>query len=395
MGRSAAATLAWRLALGLAVVAGLGGCATTASSSSVTVTGKTLTIYANAASSTDPAQAADVFDAEQLALHQAGSTVDGASIRLVKLTDPKPSDDARTAIQDTTTIAYLGDIDPGASADSIPITNDQDILQVSPTDNALQYTQASPAVAGSPKNYYAEEFSAYGYTFARVVGSSALEAQAVVKELTALRVRKLYVADDGSEYGAALAYALRSDAARVATVAQGPPSAASVKASGADAMFYAAASPASAVALFDAAGAQVPSLRMLGPSALYTPSFASGLDAGVQSRVYVSAPGFLPADLNSAGRRFVSAFTSSYGHAPALRAIFGYEAMSAVLAVLGESRSPGDRTTVVHNFLAIKDRSSALGTYSLQNGDPTVGSFVIARVRNGTLAPFRFFSIQG
>ena len=62
----------------------------------------------------------------------------------------KPSDNARTAIQDSTAIAYLGEILPGASADSLGIVNDQDILQVSPTDTAVELTQSTPAVPGAP-----------------------------------------------------------------------------------------------------------------------------------------------------------------------------------------------------------------------------------------------------
>jgi len=385
-----------RSAACLAIAAALAGCATTSSSSSVAVKGSTLTIYASVPSQTSSQPAAqDILDAEQLALRQNGTTVGDFKVQLVPLDDSKLSNNARTAIQDTTTIAYLGELDPGSSADSIPITNDQDILQVSPNDTALQYTQPSPAVPAAPKEYYGEAYSSYGYTFARVVPSSALEAQAQVQEMQALHVNKLYVASDGSEYGASLAYAVRTDAARVLTVAQGPATANAVKSSGADAMFFASESPALAAQLFNATAATGPGVKLLGPSALDNATFSSALSGAAQSEAYVSAPGFLPADLPPAGKTFVSDFKANYGHLPAERAIFGYEAMAAVLAVLHEAgTSASNRSIVVHDFRAITNRSSVLGTYSIRGGDTTLGAFVFSHVKAGALVPFRFVQVQ-
>ena len=45
---------------------------------------------------------------------------------------------ARLAIIDSSTIAYLGEIAPGAPTQTVGITNALDVLQVSPTDNALE-----------------------------------------------------------------------------------------------------------------------------------------------------------------------------------------------------------------------------------------------------------------
>ncbi len=391
-----AAALAKRLTACAAAAAALAGC-TSAASSSLNIKGATLTIYASVPSqSADPAQAQDVFDAEQLALRQNGTQLGSFKLRFVRLAGSSISGNARTAIQDASTIAYLGELDAGVSADSIPITNDQDILQVSPTDTALEYTQATPAVPDAPKKYFGEAYSNYGYTFARVVPSSALEAQVQVQELQALHVRKLYVASDGSEYGAAIAYAVRSDASRVLSVQQGAASAAAVKSSGADAVFFGASSPAVAARLFNATAATAPGLKLLGPSAIDNHAFASTLSATIRPNVYVSAPGFLPADLTAAGKKFVSDFRAAYGHLPAQGAIFGYESMSAVLAVLHEAgSSAGNRSTVVHDFRGIKNRTSVLGTYSIRNGDTTLGAFVISHFRAGALVPFRFVQAQG
>src|SRR5437016_1754587 len=80
----------------------------------VTVSGKSLMIYASAPQNLATPVAGDVLDAERLALSQLGSKVSGFTIRFAAL-DAKPSANARTAIQDTSTIAYLGELDPGIS----------------------------------------------------------------------------------------------------------------------------------------------------------------------------------------------------------------------------------------------------------------------------------------
>ena len=54
------------------------------------------------------------------------------------------------------------------------------------------------------------------------------------------------------------------------------------------------------------------------------------------------------------------------------QAIFGYEAMSAVLAVLKQAGTgAGSRATVVSDFRTLHDRQSVLGTYSISSGDTT------------------------
>ena len=98
----------------------------------------------------------------------------------------------------------------------------------------------------------------------------------------------------------------------------------------------------------------------------------------------MSSPGLLPKQLASAAPTFVSDFRTAYGHAPSVEAIFGYEAMSAVLVALRQAGpSANNRTTVINDFFGIRNQSSPLGTYSIDaNGDTSLGAsaFVIERV---------------
>jgi branched-chain amino acid transport system substrate-binding protein len=355
----------------------------TSGSSTVTVSGARLTIYASAPRGVPEPLQTDLIDAEQLALSQLRSTVPGFTIRFLAL-HAKPSANARTAIQDSTAIAYLGEVEPGVSAGTMGITNAEDLLQVSPTDTALELTRSTPAVPGAPGNYY-ESHGTYGNTFARVVPSSASEAKADVALMGSLSIRELYVANDGSPYGEAIAYAVRQDASAAGiSVSQGPPTVAGFDSSGAKALFFGASATAATAAARMLGGFDGHGVKLFAPSALASSSLPTG--------TYVSQPGFLPKHLPAlAESQFVKPFEARYGHAPATEAIFGYEAMAAVLAVLHQAGSNArNRTTVVHDFFAIRNRRSVLGTYSIgSDGDTNITPFVFSRVERGALVPWR------
>jgi ABC-type branched-subunit amino acid transport system substrate-binding protein len=227
------------------------------------------------------------------------------------------------------------------------------------------------------------------------VPDSGLEAKALVGEMQTLGVSKLYVADDGRLYGRALALEV-TQAARSAGLTLVS------SAAGADGVFYGASADsagarASAVSRLDQDSAANPSAKLFAPSGLYDSAFASALSSGAQGRLYVSSPGFLSKDLPVAGRAFVSDFRSTYGHDPAPQAIFGYEAMSDLLDVLGKAgSSAADRAVVVSDFRGLKDPpNSVIGTYSISGGDPSIAPIIFSRVRGGQLRPFKFVQLTG
>jgi ABC-type branched-subunit amino acid transport system substrate-binding protein len=382
----------------LVLVAGLTGCAA-AGSSTITVAGTTLSIYAAQPPNGGGGQEAkDVIDAEQLALKNAQYRAGKFKINFVRLDGKEVSDNARTAIEDQSAIAYLGEIEPGTSPVSLQITNQQGLLQVSPTDTASFLTQISSAVPGSPTKYYPGS-NTYHQTFGRVVPTTIQEASDQVSELEALHVGKLYVASDGSPYGASVAFQVAHDTrgARPAiAVVTGSPSAAKVSSTGAEAVFFGANSRTAATRFFDSVASTSPSVKLLAASGLYNDAFVSGLASAAQRNLYVSSPGFMTGDLPPAGVKFVSDFRSAYGHDPAPEAIFGYEAMAALLSVIRQAGSfASNRADVVRDFRALKDRASVLGTYSLDNGDTNLAPFVFSRVQSGQLTPFKFFAAQG
>jgi branched-chain amino acid transport system substrate-binding protein len=359
------------------------GSSSGSSSSSVTVSGGTLSIYLSEPPdlSSNPV-AQDIVDAEQLAFAAHHGEIKDFRVDLVARRLSEVTDNARNAIIDASTIAYLGELAPGASDDTVGITNALDVLQVSPTDNALELSTDTPVITGGYKGYF-ESWSTYGRTFARLVPSGTQEAKAEVAEMKAVGVTKLDVANDGSDYGKAIAYAVQSDA-RSAGITVGDTS------SGADnGYYYGTDSAAAGARFFNGIAGKSPSAKLFGPSSLNSGVFASKLSSSVKN-LYISIPGFLPRALPAAGKAFVAKFKTAYGHAPNVEAIFGYEAMSAVLKVLqGAGKKADNRTDVVADFLKLHNVPSVLGTYSIdRSGDTSLDAFVFAKVSGGRIVPF-------
>lgn len=360
----------WALAAfgAAALSVGAGSCGVT---SGPTVTGTSLTIYISDPPGLSPQQQA-VISAEEQAFSALKSQVSGFQLSLRPLHNAKLSAQARQAIDDSQAIAYLGEIVPGSSADSAGITNAEDLLQVSPTDNALELTQRTSAIPNAPSHYY-ESWSTYPHTFARVVPTSSREASVLVAEMQSLGVKTLQVQTDGSDYGRAL---------RAAVAGFEPAASITSASSGADAVLYAGSSRAGAAAALNAAASADPRARLFVPSALADPSFLGTLSPAAQKQVFASTPG-LPASLAAGAPKF-----------PYPQALFGYAAMQAVIHVLARAGSKAnDRSTVVKDFMRLRYTGSVLGSYAINQGDTSFDWFLIERLRSGRLVTVK--ALQG
>jgi hypothetical protein len=142
-----------RLAAALPIVAVavvVAGCGPATSSSDSSILANTpLTIYISEPANPSTAQLA-VITGEQLAFSKLQSEVIGYRVKLDVAHGKTLSANARTAIQNQSTIAYLGEIASGSSLETAGITESLDILELSPTDTVTV-----------PHNDY-EEFSTYG-----------------------------------------------------------------------------------------------------------------------------------------------------------------------------------------------------------------------------------------
>src|SRR5581483_12507820 len=142
-----------------------------------------------------------------------------------------------------------------------------------------------------------------------------------------------------------------------------------------------------AAALFRELHALAPSVRLFAPDALAGYGFTSRLGSAEQV-TYITAPARKPGTYPPAGQRFLERCRRLFGRPPQPYAIYGYEAMSAVLDSIRRSGpGPVGRATVVSAFFSIRNRHSPLGIYSIDaNGDTSLSYYGGYRVRGGRLA---------
>jgi branched-chain amino acid transport system substrate-binding protein len=375
----------------------------------------TLTIYSSLPLQGESrAQSTDVVNGEKLALEEAGGKVGKYKITYKSLDDStatagkwepgQTSADARKAAQDQSTIVYLGEFNSGASAISLPITNEAGILQVSPSNTYVGLTRAEGADKGEPDKYYPSGKR----TFGRVVPADHIQAAAQVAYQKGEGCTKVYILNDKEVYGAGIAKqvaniakaqglqvlgndGIDTKAANFRTLAS------KIKSAGADCVFYGGIAQNKGVQLFNDIHAGNPTAKLFGPDGMADPAYYEKASPAVAKMSYLTNPTLDPKLYPPAAQDFFKAFKQKYGNDPAPYAIYGYEAMKvALLAIQNAGDKGNDRQAVIDAFFKIKDRDSVLGKYSIdENGDTTLSDYGSDRIKDKKLVFDKVLKAQG
>ncbi|MCD6726962.1 MAG: branched-chain amino acid ABC transporter substrate-binding protein [Solirubrobacteraceae bacterium] len=388
---------------------GLAACAGSApagdDSAGGTIGGKTLTIYSSLPlQGADRARSQAIVNGEKLALVERGGKIGGFTVKYVSLDDSTASagmwdpgatlTNARKAVLDQTTIAYLGELDSLASAISIPLLNEAGILQVSPGSPYAGLTTSDGAEKGEPDKYYPTGRR----TFGRVVPSDGAQAAAQAAYQRQEGCTRLHVLNDKEVEGKGLALGV-AGAARTIGIAIAredafDPAASSfrdvgerVAASGADCVFAAMSSQQDAVRLWGALHAAAPAAKLFGSDRIAGPAFASGLGASEQAVTFLTEPTLGPGHYPSMEREMLRRYERRFGEPAPPDAARGYEAMSVVLDAIERAGARASvRQEVVDAFFATRSRDSVLGRYSIDaDGDMALGRYGGYVVRRGEL----------
>ncbi len=351
----------------------------------------------------------------ELALAEHGGHVGRLAIRLRALDDSTPqlrkwdpgqtSVNAHLALADPRTIAYLGELNSGASAVSIPLLSRLGIPQLSPASTAVGLTSGGPGASpGEPQKYYPTGVR----TFARVAPDDTIQAAAQVSLQRAAGCTSTLVLDDGEVDGEDMAtsFSLAAQQAglRVAGVEPFDPSAtdytslaAGASATGADCLLISAITDSNAVALTDALAQALPRARLFGAAGLAESTYVDAREGGIplelDPRLLITSPALGSSALPPQGRRFLLDYARRFG-APQPAAIFGYEAMRLLLNAIGRSTGGGRRSArrsaVRAAIFATRGRRGALGVYSItRSGDTTLRRYGAYRVQGGRLRFWR------
>ena len=373
--------------------------------------GQKLTIYSSLPlQGAARAQAVATVNGAKLALQEAGGKVGDFTIEYQSLDDStaqaggwepgQTTSNARKAIADDSTIAYIGEFNSGATAVSLPLLNEAGIAQVSPGNTAVGITSDDPGAGpGEPDKYYPTGKR----TYARILPKDTYQGAALAALAKEEGCASAYILNDKEVYGAGLASNVELAAEKVDLEIKGNEGidknapnyrslGSKIKGTGAECFIYCGITANNAVQLFKDMAVALPEGALLGPEGVgetgFFDSSEGGLPPDVASRVLITIPGVAPEEYPPAGKEFLKAYEAEYGEKnPDRYAVYGYESMSLLLdAIKRAGENGGDRAAVVDQLLATKDREGVFGTYSIdENGDITLTPYGVYAIKDDQL----------
>jgi branched-chain amino acid transport system substrate-binding protein len=377
-----------------------------------TVSGNSLTIYSSLPlQGTSKEQSEAVINGEKLALKQVGNKVGKFSIKYVSLDDstaqnPGTADEAQTAqnarkaVQDKSTIFYLGEFNSGGSKVSIPILNRAGIPQISPSNTYVGLTTDKPgSEPGEPDKYY----PGGNRTYARVVPADDIQGAALVTTMKEDGCKGVHIFNDKTTYGAGLARNIELSAKDQGLAVEGndgtdknAPNYRSLAAKvRADCFVGSGVTGENYVQVFKDVAAAAPNAKLYGPDGVAEEAFTNpskgGIpaDVGARTKVTVATLGLeeFKKRQNATAEKFFTDFESTYNDStPDPYAIYGYETMKLALDTLeAAGDKANDREAVRKQLLEnTKGRDSVLGVYDIdENGDTTLTDYGLYVIEDG------------
>jgi len=279
-------------------------------------------------------------------------------------------ENARRATSDSATVAYIGELESGATRTSLPITNEARLLQVSPGSTATDLVSPFPGSADVPENVQPSGERSFG----RVIPDDEAQAEAGAAWAKDLGAHTVLAASDGSRFGDEIVDEFSRQAENEGiSVRRG-------FRGDADLAYYGGVAGDAALSILRSSDTVIATDALLNDQ-----EFLAGLGP-IESRLRLTSAAQdrsqLPAPL---GPRFVRRYRERYGRSPDRYAAYGYEAAALVLDLVARTSEEGStRTAMVDELFATRNRESVLGTYSIDElGNTTLDRLAGYRVRDG------------
>ena len=326
---------------------------------------------------------------EQLALEKKGGKAGNFTIKYVSLDDAtaspasgSPARCRRTPARPsaTKTIAYLDEFNSGATAISIPLLNEADILQVSPSNTYVGLTRAEGARWVSRRSTTRRH-----ETFGRRPRDTSRRGQVVVHEgpgrhegLHPQR-QEVYgkgIADQVEKIG-------RRARPRVAGQRRHRHQGRELPLAGRQGQglecrrFFFGGITQNRASRCSRTSGHEPGHQDVRPGRCRGVAFTEKLGVEPRENVFITNPTLDPKFYPPSAQNFFDGVQAKYGKDPEPYAIYGYEAMSLTLEAIEAAGDKGnDRQAVVDEFFKIKGRESMLETYDIdENGDTTLSDY--------------------
>jgi branched-chain amino acid transport system substrate-binding protein len=382
------------------------------------ISGSTLTIYSSLPfQGTSKGQSTAVLNGEKLALKQVGNKVGKYKIKFVSLDDstaqnPGTADEgqtaqnARKAVQNKSTIYYLGEFNSGGTKVSLPILNKAGIPQISPSNTAVGLTSDAPGHdPGEPQKYYPTGKR----TYARVVPKDTIQGAALATTMKEDGCKSVHIFNDKTTYGAGLARNVSIAAKAQGITVEGndgtdknaPNYRSLAQKIKADCFVGSGVTGENYIQVFKDVAAANPKIKLYGPDGVAEEAFTNpkkgGIPASVGKRTKVTVATLGLSEFkkrkNAVAEKFFADYKKTYGtNNPDPYAIYGYETMKLALDTLKAVGSKAnDRAAVVDQMInKTKGRNSVLGTYDIdKNGDTTLTDYGLYTIGSDGLPTFQ------
>jgi branched-chain amino acid transport system substrate-binding protein len=346
-----------------------------------------LTVYSSMPlTGVDRTQARAINDGARLALQQAGGTVAGRPVRLETLNSATrqagswtPESEAanayRAARVDASTIAYIGGLNSGATAYSLPILNEAGIPQISPSSTYSGLTVAG--TPGEPDKFYPSGRR----TFFRLTPNDTVQATVLAGAMRDSGCRRVAAVHDQEIYdGAGMHRDLRAAAARIRlpivvtrSVRAGTRRYGPITRARPDCVVYTGVTANGAVRLFRNVGR---GRRLFASDGVADSGFARSLPRSLARRITITAARLPRSAFPPEGQEVI-------GTGGPYKA-YGYEAMR--LIINGINLGGPTRDGVLGFLRNVRNRVSVLGTYGFDaNGDTTLRTIGLYTIRGRAL----------
>lgn len=299
---------------------------------------------------------------------------------------------AEAIIADPQVVAMLGHYNSGATATSLPIFNQANLLVVSPANTYPGLTKPGTGEPDEPEKFYPTGIRNY----ARVVPADDLQGAVAARWAQSLGAQRVHILDDGDTYGIGLADVFEANAQGLnmeilgrSTIAnQETPVdlvalAEQIDASTPDLVYYGGLAE-------NGAGQFLRDLRSVGATdVLFMGADGMSVQLLIDTALsdaegaYSTVGGLPFSQLQGEGQAWYDDYRERYKSEPQPYAIYGFEAANVVLDAIDQVCST-DREAIRQTVLNTQNYTGVLGQWSFDaNGDTTNTGFSGYQVQNG------------
>ena len=371
--------------------------------------GSALTIYASVPTEGDNAgAAAALLRGAELAIEERRGKVGRYTVRLRSLDAGagRESDvrrNGRMAIQDTTSVGYIGELDSQVTKTTMPQLNLGGVAQIGPTVTYTGLTQGGEgAEPGEPGKYQRTGVP----TFARLVPNDRVQGAALATAAREAGCRRLRVWRSNTPSGQGLARSVRSAAGDAGLGVAGteeikpqqPSYARQAEEIDADCLVWTGEPETSGVQVLNDAAAGNQALKLFAPGTHCTTralDARGGISRDTAPRLRCTRAVFDPGTARS--REVLRRSKLSGADAP--YALYGYEAVAVLLDAVRKAAGEGEpvsRASVSEAVYSLGPRDGVIGRYEIDSsGDVNTRAFGLFEIAGGELRQDKILQPKG